>query len=373
MEPVTQRELVGRTATVLGLIAIAWIVAWFVRQTTEILILLLVSAILAAGFAPLVGLLERWRLPRGTRLPRGVAIFLLYLAMFAALGLILSIILVPAVSQASQFIQNLPQVLGQLDGWLQNLRRHYPWLPDLAGALTRLPQQLTNISQYGSAAAGVAFRFFGGIASLFTVLVFTFYMLLEGTRIEGAFLALFPPKEQPLVDRVLHRIGGKFGAWLRGQMLLSFTMAVIVTLGLLLVPFVTLGRLPSLPYPALLGIVAGIGELIPVVGLSLAAAAAILVALSQPLGTLVYVVIFYTIVINLDSHFLAPRIMSRAVGMSPLLTLVALLAGIKLLGVLGGLLAVPLAAALQVIASEIAQEIHQGGTADTVRGSDSPN
>lgn len=359
----TQRELVGRTATVLGLVALAWIVAWFVLQVTEFLILLLVSAILAAGLAPLVRLLQRWQLPGGTRLSRAVAIFVLYLAMFAVLGLILSLILVPAVSETGAFIQNLPDLLGRFHGWLQDLRQHYPWLPDLAGALNRIPQQLASLSQYGAAAAGVAFRFLGGLASVFTVLVFTFYMLLEGAKIEGAILALFPQRERPLVDRVLHRIGGKFGAWLRGQMLLSFTMAAIVTVGLL--P-------PSIhmPYPALLGIVAGVGELIPMVGLSVAAAVAILVALSQGLGTLVYVVVFYTVVINLDTHILAPRITSRAVGTSPILTLFALLAGIKILGILGGLLAVPLAAALQVIVSEVAQEIQPGEPIDSAHGSD---
>ncbi len=350
----TQRELIGRTVTVLGLVALAWIVAWFVRQITEILILLLVSAILAAGLAPLVGLLQRWRLPGGTRLPRGAAIFVLYLAMFAVIGLILSMILVPAIDETNLFIQNLPEFLGRFRGWLQDLRQHYPWLPDLAGALNRLPQQLADLSQYGAAAAGVAFRFLGGLAAVITVLVFTFYMLLEGAKIEEAFLALFPPRERPRVDRVLHRIGEKFGGWLRGQLLLSFTVAVVVALGLVVF---------GMPYAALLGIVAGIGELIPMVGPSLGAAVAILVALSQKPWQLVAVVIFYGVVMNVEPHILVPRIMARVVGMSPILTLVALLAGIKLMGILGGLLAVPLAAALQVIASEVTQEIQSGGNA----------
>lgn len=362
----TQRELVARTATVLSLIALAVMLAWFVRSILDILILLLVSVILAAGLAPLVTLLQRWRLPGGTRLSRGVAIFVLYLALFAVITLILSLILVPAINETGVFIQNLPDLLSRFHGWLVDLRRHYTWMPDLAGTLERIPQQLVSLSQYGAAAAGVAFRFLGGLASVITVLVFTFYMLLEGSKIEGAILALFPAKERPLIDRVMHRIGGKFGAWLRGQMLLSFTIAAIVTLGLVLPPV-------HMPYPALLGIVAGVGELIPVVGLSLAAAVAILVALSQGLATVVYVVVFYSIAINLDTHILAPRIMSRAVGMSPLLTLFALLAGIKILGILGGLLAVPLAAALQVIVSEVAQEIQQeespgGSPPDAVLG-----
>jgi predicted PurR-regulated permease PerM len=337
----------------MALVALGWVVAWFVRQVTEILLLLLVSAILATGLAPSVGLLERWRLPGGTRLSRGVAIFVLYLALFAIIGGILSAIIVPAVAEARGFVERLPDLLVRLRDWLQLVREKYPWLPDLAAAVNRLPQQLASVSRYGSAAAGVAFRFLSGITAVITVLVFTFYMLLEGAEIKRAFLALFPPGERDRVSRVLERIGVKFGGWLRGQLLLSFTIAAIVTLGLSLL---------RIPYPFLLGIVAGVGELIPMVGPSLGAAVAILVALSQQLWQLVGTIAFYTLVMNVEPHFLVPRIMARVVGLSPLLTLVALLAGIKLMGILGGLLAVPVAAALQVIASEIAQEIMQSGT-----------
>jgi predicted PurR-regulated permease PerM len=350
---VSRRELVDRTITVMALVALGWVVAWFVRQVTEILLLLLVSAILATGLAPSVGLLERWRLPGGTRLSRGVAIFVLYLALFAIIGGILSVIIVPAVAEARGFVERLPDLLVRLRDWLQLVREKYPWLPDLAAAVNRLPQQLASVSRYGSAAAGVAFRFLSGITAVITVLVFTFYMLLEGAEIKRAFLALFPPGERDRVSRVLERIGVKFGGWLRGQLLLSFTIAAIVTLGLSLL---------RIPYPFLLGIVAGVGELIPMVGPSLGAAVAILVALSQQLWQLVGTIAFYTLVMNVEPHFLVPRIMARVVGLSPLLTLVALLAGIKLMGILGGLLAVPVAAALQVIASEIAQEIMQSGT-----------
>jgi len=340
--------LIGRTATVLGLIVFGWVGVWFVRNTFEIFILLLISAILAAGLAPLVGLLERWRLPGGTRLSRGVAIFLLYLAVFGVIGEILAIIIVPAVGEAAGFVQNLPDFLVRLRSWLSGIQQHFPWLPDLAAELDRVPGQIAGLSRYGPEAAGVAFRFLGGIAATITVLVFTFYMLLEGAGIKKSFLALFPVEQRPRVSLVLERIGVKFGGWLRAQLLLSFTVAAAVAIGLLVL---------GMPYPFLLGIVAGLGELIPMVGPSLGAAVAILVALSQPVWRLLAVVIFYVIVMNVEPHVLVPRIMSRVVGMSPILTLVALLSGIKLLGILGGLLAVPVAAALQVIASEVAEEI----------------
>ncbi len=344
----TQRALIGRTITVLGLVALAWIIALFVIHTIEIFILLLISTIFASGLAPLVGLVERWHLPRGWQFSRGVAISLLYLALFVAVGGILTIILVPAVQEAAGFVQNLPAFLIRVGGWLADLQRAMPWLPDFSAMLDRLPQQIAGLTRYGSQAAGVAFQFLGGLTATIAVLVFTFYMLLEGARIKASFLSLFPPKEQPRVDRVLGRIGAKFGGWLRAQLLLSSTIAAIVA--------ASLGAL-GMPFPLLLGIVAGIGELIPMVGPALGAAVAVLVALSQPLWRLVGVVIFYIIVMNVEPHVLVPRIMSRVVGMSPILTLVALLAGIKLLGILGGLIAVPVAAALQVIASEIAGEI----------------
>src|SRR6266480_3842243 len=119
---------------------------------------------------------------------------------------------------------------------------------------------------------------------------------------------------------VLDRIGTKFGGWLRAQLLLSLSIAVPVTAGLYLL---------QMPYPFLLGIIAGIGELIPMVGPTLGASVAVLV----------------------------PRIMSQVVGMSPILTLTALLTGVRLLGILGGLLAVPVAAALQVVVAEIVHEM----------------
>ena len=344
----TQRALVGRTVTVLALIALAWLLVWVISQITEILVLLLVSAIFAAGLAPVVGVLERCRLPGGLRFSRGAAIFVLYLMIFIAVLLILSIIIVPAVNESGRFIQQLPQLLKKIRFWLSDLQDHWTWLPDIAGSLSNLPSLATQLSRFGPEAASVAFRFLGGLAAVITVLVFTFYMLLQGAEIKRAFLTLFPLTERERIIVVLDRIGAKFGGWLRAQLLLSVSVAVPVAIALSLL---------RVPYALLLAIVAGIGELIPMVGPALGATVAILVALSQQLWQLVGVIIFYVIIMNVEPHILVPRIMSRAVGTSPILTLVALLTGIKLIGILGGLLAVPIAAALQVIVGEVVTEL----------------
>jgi predicted PurR-regulated permease PerM len=345
---VKQRTFVGHVATVIALVAVTWAILWVVRETTEILILLLVSAILASGFAPLVEGIERCPLPRGTRVSRGVAIFVLYLGLFAVIGIILSAILVPAAAEGRTFVQHLPQELGAIQTWLGELEARYPWLPDFSGQISQLPQQMTGLGRYGASAASVAFSFLGGITSTITVLVFTFYMLLEHATIKQAFLSMLPPAERRRGALVLERIGTKFGGWFRGQFLLSFTIAVTVSIALLAI---------GMPYSFLLGIIAGLGELVPMVGLWIGATVAVLVGLSQPAWRLFATIAFYVVIMNIEPHWLVPRIMSRAVGLSPLFTIIALLVGIKLLGIIGGLLAIPVAAALQVIVAEIAAEI----------------
>jgi len=347
---VTQRDLIGRTVIVLGLIGLGLVLVWFVTHVTGILILLLIAAILSAGLEPFVAMIQRWRLPGNRTLPRGVAILVLYLALIVLLVGILSVVLIPAFDEGLYFTQNLSSILHDVRLWLVDLRRHMPWLPNMAAMLDRLPAELANLTQYGGQAAGVAFRFAGGVAAVITVVVFTYYMLLQGAEIKAAFLSLFPDREHRRVNRILSGIGTKFGGWLRGQVLLSSTVGGIIGVYLLII---------GMQFPFLLGFVPGMGELIPMVGLTLGAVIAVLVALSQPTWRLIAVAIFYTVMMQVEPHFLAPRIMGRAVGMPPLLIIVALLVGVDLLGILGALLAVPVAAALAVIASEIVADIHR--------------
>jgi len=109
----------------------------------------------------------------------------------------------------------------------------------------------------------------------------------------------------------------------------------------------------GLPYPFLLGLAAGITELIPMVGPVLGAVPAVLVALFLPTWRLLAVIVLFTLIQQAENHLLVPRVMKQAVGLSPLLTIVAIMIGAKLMGILGALLAVPIAAALQVIVGEI--------------------
>lgn len=345
---VTTLIIVLTSLLIIGLIRL-------LTQITEILLLILISAILAAGISPLSSAIQRLRLGRrGRRIPEAGAILIIYAALILLLALIGGILLTPLVTETREFISALPQLWQDLQQRAAALETRYTWLPDISGVIARLPGELAGLSRYFGTAAGVAFRFLGGVFSIVTVLFMTFYMLVEGPHIKQQFLTLFPPERSGRVEEILQHIGLKFGGWVRGQLLLGLIIGVVVGIG---------AAILGLPYPLLLGLVAGITELIPIVGPILGAIPAVLIALFQPpllrLPRVLFVVAFYALVQQAEANFVVPRVMRMAVGISPLLTVIALLVGVKLLGIIGALLSIPVAAALQVVVGEILQTIRK--------------
>jgi predicted PurR-regulated permease PerM len=338
-----RRELVISAVVVTLAVALTGGFLWVLIQIWGILLLVLLSAILAAGLAPAVARLERIRL--GWRpMPRIGALLLVYFGIVACILLLSSLLVTPLALEAQSLIQNLPTYLEDLRGLARSWQARYPWLPDISSALDRLPRDLAGFSRYFAPAAGFLLRFLGNVVSAITVLVLSFYMLLESAALKRGFLLLFPPSAQGRVEEVLARIGEKFSSWLRGQLLLAAIIFVMDAVGLALL---------GMPYPVLLGAIAGITELIPVIGPVLGAIPGVLIALFQPLWRLLAVIALYTAVQQIEGNFLVPRVMRRAVGLSPILTILALLIGARLAGILGAFLAIPVAAALQVIAGEI--------------------
>lgn len=311
----------------------------------EILVLLLIAAILATGLNPLVEALQRRPWTRRRRhLSRSASVVVVYVGLLAALVLVGGVLVAPMAAEARQFVQRAPDLYRDLRAMLEGLQGRYTWLPDLTTILDRLPQEAGRLTAYVGAATGVAFRVFGAVLSAVTVMILSLYMLLEGPAMKRGFLALFPARHHGQLESVLQHVGLKFGGWLRGQLLLGFIIGIAVGLGTW-----TLG----LPYPFLLGLAAGVTELIPMIGPVLGAIPAVLVALFGPTWRLLAVIAFFVAIQQAEGHILVPRVMRQAVGLSPLLTIVAIMVGANLMGILGALLAVPVAAALQVIVGEV--------------------
>ncbi|MDR7521832.1 MAG: AI-2E family transporter [Armatimonadota bacterium] len=333
------------TATVLLVLGLAWLL-WFVG---EIILVVLIAAILATGLNPVVEAVGRraWT-RRRRRLSRGASVAVVYLGLLAALGLMGSLFVGPMVNESREFIERAPALYAGLLQMLAEWRQRYPWLPDLTAVLDRLPQEAGVLTSYVGAATGVAFRVFGAVVSAVTVLIVSIYMLLEAAEIRAGFLRLFPPARHAQVESVLRGIGLKFGGWLRGQLFLGFVVGLAAGLGTWIL---------GLPYPFLLGLAAGVTELVPMIGPVLGAIPAVFVALFGPVWRLIAVVILFAGIQQLENNVLVPRVMKQTVGLSPLLTIVAIMVGAKLMGVLGALLAVPMAAVLQVIIGEVLQTL----------------
>jgi predicted PurR-regulated permease PerM len=178
------------------------------------------------------------------------------------------------------------------------------------------------------------------LINFMTVFFLAFYWLVERATIKRALLRLVPASRARDVNAVWLEVEQKLGGWVRGQILVMVAMAVLAGAGFWVI---------GLPNPILLGVLAGIAELIPMVGPFLAFAPAMLVALGIDLWTAGVVLVYAIVIQQVESNLLVPRIMGHSVGISPLTVVLGILIGAILYGLPGAFLAVPVAAAIQVI------------------------
>lgn len=334
--------------TIALLIGLA-LVALFVAHTWELIALLLVAGILAVGMRPVVRRARRVPLPpRGWHLPPALVVLLIYLAVAAVFGALGALLVPPLVGEVRDFTMNLPTYLGQIEGALDELSAQHPWLPPVDLALPTLLRQLVTPLQ--ASLPGV-FRFAVGVVdlvfSVFLVLVLALYLVLEGDAIRRFALRLLPPARRERARFVIDEMTTKTGQWLLGQVALGFIIFVATAIGLL-----ALGA----PYALLLAVISGVLEIVPMVGPIVSAAIAVTVALLNSPVLALKVLLLYVVIQQLENHILVPRVMSQTVGISPLTVLLALLFGGKLMGIVGALVAVPVAAALQVLVQALLEE-----------------
>lgn len=296
--------------------------------------LLLFAIVVAFAIAPLEGMLER---KLGSR---GPAVGLAYLIVVAGLGAIFTLMARPLIEQSSYIGEKLPQLIERI----QSSERFAIGEWEIP---SQVREQLSSMlkDSGGNAAKGAlntAFNVANTIFDALLTLVLSLYLLLDAPRIRDLTLELVKPEHRKHVALVESEVARVFGAYLRGQLLLAFTMFVLTTAAL-----TALG----MPYAWLLGAFAGFTELIPVLGPILGALPALLLAAAQPFPMLVWVFLVFVAIQQLEAHVLGPRISGRAVGFRPLVAMVALLVGLQLGGVLGALFAIPIAGVLWALAS----------------------
>lgn len=290
---------------------------WVLFQIRDILFLVFIAFILMAALRPLVDWLS-W-----ARVPRVVAILLIYGIVFGFFGVSLAGTIPTLVIQSTKFLIELPTFLEKvLPYWNIDARA--------------LSQQIAPISEN---ILKLTVGIFSNILTTLTVLVFTFYFLLERKKLESMLTNVMGEDAAQRVTFALKEVELRLGAWVNGQILLMALVGVSVYFGLTLlhVDF-------SLP----LAIIAGVLEIVPMIGPIVSAIPAILVALTMSPLLALSVVALYFIVQQVENNILVPLVLKKSVGLSPIVTIFALMVGGRLAGIVGAILAVPMVLVLQV-------------------------
>jgi predicted PurR-regulated permease PerM len=325
--------------------ALGVIILWVLYQAREVLLIVYVSVLLAIGFNPLVHAIETQRLvPVGTkRLPRWLAILVVYLFIVGSLTMVGLMVIPPLIEQAAELWEALPALLDRGQTFLieRGLLDHRITLEE---AFRRAP---TVPGDAVGTVAMAATRVVSGLFAIFTVLVLTFYLLIESASLFSGFVRCFPRGDRPYVEEAATEISRKVSAWLSGQLILGGTIGVSAAVGLFLL---------GVPYFYVLALVAALGETIPIVGPILAAIPAVIVGFTVSPQTGLLVLVFLLVQQQVENHLLVPKVMERQVGVSAVTVIVALLIGGSLLGLVGALLAVPTAAIIQVVVQVLLDE-----------------
>jgi predicted PurR-regulated permease PerM len=318
---------------------------WGLYHARGALLLIYVAAVVAIGVSPLVTALERreGELTRH-RVPRWLAILAIYLLILGLLVALGMLVVPPLAAQMRELWDAIPELIHRGQQWL--IER---------GILSRelSVREAVEKAPVGSGdAVGKLFEalwgIVGGVAGLVTILILAFYFLVDAENIVSTFVRLFPRGKRRRVDDACRRVTTKVSAWLGGQLLLGGIIGATAALGLWLM---------GVPYFYVLALIAGVGELIPIVGPLLAALPAIAVAFSVSPGLAAAVTIFFIAQQQLENHVLVPKVMERQVGVSAVVVVVALLLGGSMLGMVGVILAVPTAAILHVLVQELRPDI----------------
>jgi predicted PurR-regulated permease PerM len=334
------RALNGRSPFLVGMSAAAGVAVTvglveMIITARAVLVLIGLALFLAIGLEPAVSVLtRRW-------LPRWAAVLTVMVAGLAVVGGFLTAAIPPLVRQATQFIAQTPTMLTRLQS-------HNSLLGQLNNRF-HLQQRLQQIfsgdaSGLVNGLLGAGQVVFGALASGLILLVLTVYFVVDLPRIRATLYRLVPHSRRPRAILLGDEIFAKVGGYVLGNLLISLVAGILTFIFLAIF---------GVPYALLLSIFVAILDLLPVIGSTIAGVGVCLVALSVSLPVCLATAGFFVVYRLVEDYLLVPRIIGRAVKVPALVTVVAVLLGGALLGIVGALVAIPVAAALLLLGQEI--------------------
>jgi len=319
-------------------IIIILLLLYFLFLVHEILAILFISLVLSCVIDPWVDWMQK------KKISRGIGVLIIYLILFLFISLIIYLIIPPIIEQVSELINNFPRYsekIISISSVLKNYSIQHGILDQAKNSLDAVNSGLqTMVGGIFSTISNI----FNGFFAFFLILVLTFYIEAEENFVKKVVWLFAPKKKQAYIINVINRIQKKIGLWLRGQIILCLVIFILSYIGLSAL---------NVKYALILALVAGATEFVPYLGPILGAIPAVFLAFTQAPLLALFVAIFYFVIQQCENHILVPKVMEKAVGIHPVVSIIALIIGFKVAGVVGAILSIPVAVALGVLIKDI--------------------
>ncbi|MCW2742111.1 MAG: conserved rane protein of unknown function, partial [Blastococcus sp.] len=325
----------------IGLLLVTALLIYVLLHIRQVLTWMIVGAFFAVALAPVVGWVQR-RIFRGRR--RSMATLLVFVLVFLVLAAVITAFAIPLAHEGTKIAGQLPHLIadakagrGPVGGLLERTNA-LQWVQDNQAKIGAFAQGLT------SPAAGVLGGIATGVTGTVTVLVLAYLMVLEGPKVVDGTINLFAPATGTRIRRVATDCAKSVTGYLSGNLLISVICGVLTYAVL---------KISGVPFAGLIALFVGIADLIPLVGATIGGLVAVLAGFIHSVPAGIAVLIFFVLYQQLENHLLQPLVFARTVKVNPLTVIVAILIGVELMGILGALLAIPVASIIQVILRDV--------------------
>lgn len=350
--PVTNKKITIEVSSLtifkIVIVGLLLAVAYYLR---DILLLVFISLILASAIDPWVDFMQK------NKIPRVLGIVLIYIVGLAALFFSSYLLIGPISSEIKNLSDDFPVYWEKASaGWqqLEIFGKSHGIDTSIQNVLATAKESLTLIA---TNFFGGIFSFFGSVFSVLLVLVMTFYLALYDSSMKKSLRLILPVRYQPYFMHLINRIQEKIGLWLRGQLLLSLIIFSCSLIGLLVL---------GVKYAWVLALFAGITEVIPYLGPFIGAVPAVFIAFTYSPALGLAVALLYFIIQELENYIIVPQVMKRAVGLNPVVVIIAMMIGMQIAGIVGIIISIPVTTALGVLADDLINHKKSGFTAKKI-------
>jgi len=315
----------NKTTIEIGFGTIVWVMfaiiaLTFLGNIIDIFILLFISILIALALCPLVDSLEK------RKINRSLSAILILLGIFAVIVLSAVSIVIPLFQQTETFLESLPSLI----------KRIYPYPIDI--------NQIDGLSLVPGQVYKIAMGTFSGVLSFFTVIVISFYIVKEMHNLQSYLEFWFGKEKAQRYHEIVKKLEEQTGYWVRGELTLMLIVGVLSYIGYLII---------GLPFTIALGVIAGVLELVPNIGPTIATIPAAIVGFSISTSHGIAAIIVSIIVQQLENNIIVPKIMQKSIGLNPLITILGLMIGYRIGGPIVAIISLPLILSARVIISHI--------------------